>query len=180
MAATLIPVLGDQLSLGLSSLRDADRADSVVLMMEVGEEATYVRHHRRKLAYILSAMRHHALLLRKDGWTVEYVRLDDPDNTGDFTGEMARAVARHDPERIVVTEAGEWRVAAMLDMWQTLFGVPVEIRPDDRFIASHAMFDEWAARQANPVMEFFYREQRVRTGLLMDGAKPAGGVSTLR
>ena len=176
MALTLIPVLGDQLSLGLSSLRDQDRAASVVLMMEVGEETTYVRHHRRKLAYILSAMRHHALALRQAGWTEDYVRLDDPDNTGDFTGEIARAVARHDPDRIVVTEAGEWRVQAMLESWQTLFGVPVEVRSDDRFIASHAVFDEWMGRHANPVMEFFYREQRARTGLLMDGRKPAGGV----
>ena len=143
-AITLIPILGDQLSFGLSSLRDADPHASVLLMAEAEDETTYVRHHRRKLAYILSAMRHHAEALRERGWTVEYVALDDPENSHSFTGEVARACERHDVTRIVVTEAGEWRVQAMLDAWETLFGVPVEIRSDTRFIASHAEFQEWA------------------------------------
>ena len=171
----LVPILGDQLSLGVSALRDADPADTRVLMMEVADETTYVRHHKQKLAYILSAMRHHADALRAVGWTVDYVRLDDPDNSGSFTGEIARAIERHAPERIVVTEAGEWRVAAMLDAWQTLFGLPVEIRADTRFLASHADFAEWAERQKSLTMEWFYREMRAKTGLLMDGSKPEGG-----
>jgi deoxyribodipyrimidine photolyase-related protein len=172
----LIPILGDQLSHGISSLRGADPRDTIVLMMEVADETTYVRHHKQKLVYILSAMRHHAAALRKAGWTVDYVRLDDPANTGSFTGEIARAVERHTPDRIVVTEAGEWRVQAMLDSWETLFGLPVEIRGDDRFIASHAEFDAWAddGRKALTI-EFFYRDMRRKTGLLMDGSKPAGG-----
>jgi deoxyribodipyrimidine photolyase-related protein len=101
-------------------------------MMEVADETTYVRHHKRKIAFILSAMRHHALALREAGWTVDYVKLDDPENAGSFTGEIARAVARHAPERIIVTECGEWRVQAMLDAWETMFGIPVDVRADTR------------------------------------------------
>jgi deoxyribodipyrimidine photolyase-related protein len=171
----LVPILGDQLSFDLSSLQGTDPADTILLMMEVGDETTYVRHHRRKLAYILSAMRHHAEALREAGWRVDYTALDDADNTGSFNGEIARAIARHDADRIVVTEAGEWRVQAMLEAWQTLFGLPVEIRADTRFIASHAVFQQWAEGRSDLVMEYFYRDQRRRTGLLMDGAKPAGG-----
>ena len=172
---TLIPILGDQLSLGLSSLRGAYKATTRILMMEVADETSYVRHHKQKIAYILSAMRHHAELLRADGWHVDYVALDDPDNSGSFTGEVARAVARLNPDRIVVTEAGEWRVAAMIDAWETLFGVPVEIRSDDRFLASHAEFEAWAEDRKALRMEFFYREMRRKTGLLMDGKDPVGG-----
>jgi hypothetical protein len=172
---TLIPILGDQLSFSLASLQDADPATSLLLMMEVGDETTYVRHHRRKLAYILSAMRHHAVALEEAGWRVDYVKLDDSDNGGSFNGEIARAVARHRAERIVVTEAGEWRVQAMLEAWQTLFGIPVEIRTDTRFIASHAEFEAFAAARKDLVMEFFYREQRRKTGLLMHGTRPEGG-----
>lgn len=36
---SLIPILGDQLSLGISSLADVDPRDCVLLMMEAGEEA---------------------------------------------------------------------------------------------------------------------------------------------
>ena len=172
---TLVPVLGDQLSLDLSSLAQADPADSVVLMMEVAEETLYARHHKAKLVFILSAMRHHAESLRAAGWSVDYVRLDDPDNIGSFTGEVGRALARHGADRILVTEAGEWRVQAMLETWETLFGVPVAILPDDRFLCGHAEFDAWADRRKSLTMEWFYCEMRAKTGLLMDGSKPAGG-----
>jgi len=172
---TLIPILGDQLSLDLSALAGADPADSVLLMMEVADETGYVRHHRKKIVYILSAMRHHAAALIAAGWTVDYVRLDDPDAADSFTGEIARAIARHAPDRIVVTEAGEWRVAAMLDSWETLFGLPVDIRADTRFVASHADFADWADDRATLTMEYFYRLMRRRTDLLMEGDKPVGG-----
>jgi len=175
MERVLIPVLGDQLSLKLSSLADADPDTATILMMEVVEEATYVRHHPRKIAFLFAAMRHHAVALEAEGWSVDYVRLDDPDNAGSFTGEIARAVERHDPTRIVVTEAGEWRVQAMLEAWETIFGIPVSIRPDTRFLCSHDRFDAWAADRRELRMEFFYREMRRETGLLMDGAKPVGG-----
>ena len=172
---TLVPILGDQLSFDLSSLVDADPADTIVLMMELAEETGYVRHHKQKIAYILSAMRHHADALGQAGWRVEYVRLDDPDNSGSFTGEVVRAAERFGADRIVVTEAGEWRVAAMLDSWQTILGMPVAIRADTRFIATHAEFDTWAAARSELTMEFFYRDMRRKTGLLMNGKEPEGG-----
>jgi deoxyribodipyrimidine photolyase-related protein len=173
---TLIPILGDQLSVDLSSLRGADPAGSIVLMMEVAEETGYVRHHKAKIAYIFAAMRHHARALEEAGWRVDYVRLDDANNAGSFTGEIARAIERHGIERIVVTEAGEWRVQAMLESWQTLFGMAVEIRADDRFIASHAEFEDWAKARADLRMEYFYREMRRKTGLLLTAeGEPEGG-----
>ncbi|HIV78888.1 MAG TPA: cryptochrome/photolyase family protein, partial [Candidatus Sphingomonas excrementigallinarum] len=159
-APTLIPILGDQLSMNLSSLEGADPKNTVLLMMEVADETGYVRHHKAKIAYILSAMRHHAEALKRAGWRVDYVKLDDPDNAGSFTGEVARAVERHDPTRIVVTQAGEWRVAAMLEAWETMFGIPVDIRPDTRFIATQAEFEDWAKDRKELRMEFFYRLMR--------------------
>ena len=172
---TLIPVLGDQLSLSLSALRDQDQAACVVLMMEVVEETGYVRHHQQKIAYILSAMRHHADALRAAGWTVDYQRLDDAEAADSFTGAVAAGIARHAPDRIVVTEAGEWRVRAMLESWETLFGLPVAIRADDRFVAGHHDFEAWAEGRRELTMEYFYRDMRRRTGLLMDGETPTGG-----
>lgn len=172
----LVPVLGDQLSLDLASLRAVEKDKSVVLMMEVADETTYVKHHKAKIAFILSAMRHHALALREAGWTVDYVALDDPDNTGSFTGEVARAVARHGASAIHVTEAGEWRVRAMLESWADRFAIPVTIHEDDRFLCSHAEFDTWAAARKQMRMEFFYRDMRRKTGLLVDAhGQPEGG-----
>jgi deoxyribodipyrimidine photolyase-related protein len=166
--STLRIVLGDQLSRGLSSLRDYMPGDTV-LMMEVVEEATYVKHHKQKLVLILAAMRHFAEELRHHGFTVDYVRLDDPANTGSFTGEVQRAVARHTPSRLVVTEPGEWRVSEMMKGWNA------EILSDDRFFATPAAFAVWAKSRKQLRMEFFYRDMRRLSGLLMAGDDPVGG-----
>ncbi|WP_375290550.1 cryptochrome/photolyase family protein [Qipengyuania sp.] len=171
----LIPILGDQLTRTLASPRGQTKDNSVILMMEVWDEATYVRHHKQKIALIFSAMRHFAAELRDAGWRVDYVELDDPENAGSFTGEVARAVERHDPEKIRVVEAGEWRVQAAMDEWPDKFPCEVEILPDDRFSASKADFADWAEGRKQLRMEYFYRDLRERADLLMDGGKPVDG-----
>lgn len=173
---TIIPVLGDQLSRGLASLREVDRAAVVVLMMEVREETGYVRHHKKKIALIFSAMRHFAEELRNEGWTVDYVRLDDAKNLQSLTGEVTRAVARHGADAVRVVEAAEYRVRKMQDGWARKTGVTVEILEDDRFVCSVAEFLAWAEGRREYRMEYFYRDMRRRTGLLLtaDG-QPEGG-----
>jgi deoxyribodipyrimidine photolyase-related protein len=171
----LVLVLGDQLSLDLSSLRAANPKTDVILMVEVQEEATYVRHHQKKIAFIFSAMRHFAQDLAAKGWTVDYVKLDAPDNSGSFTGEIARAIKRHGPNALIVTEASEYRVAKMMTSWAKRFGLPVEIFPDDRFLASHDLFETWAQDRKQLRMEYFYRDMRKITGLLMENGAPVGG-----
>jgi len=173
-AAALRLVLGDQLSPALSALSGLDPACDVVLLVEVHDEATYVRHHQQKIVLIFSAMRHFAAELEARGVRVDYVRLDAPGNTGSFTGELERAVARHRPERVVVTEPGEWRVRRMMDGWRDALGLPVEIREDDRFLCSHEEFERWAQDRSSFRMEFFYRTLRRKTGWLMDGDHPVG------
>jgi deoxyribodipyrimidine photolyase-related protein len=171
----LVPVLGDQLTAGLSALAAADRTSAVVLMMEVTAEATSVRHHQKKIAFLFSAMRHFADELRTAGWTVDYVGIDDPENTQSFDGEVARAVRRHSASAILTTEAGEWRVIDGQRGWGALTGVRCDILPDDRFLASRTEFSAWAKGRKRFVMEDFYRVMRRKTGLLMDGDAPVGG-----
>jgi len=173
---TLIVLFGDQLSLNISSLDQQKPEDCIILMAELDEETGYVSHHKAKIAYILSAMRHHARTLQDRGWSVDYVKLDDAGNSGSFTGEIARAIERHDIGAIRVTEPGEWRVMAMVENWQERFGLPVTICPDARFLATHQDFADWAKGKKQLRMEFFYREMRRKTGLLLDeNGQPEGG-----
>ena len=171
----LIFVLGDQLSLSLSSLDGADPNHDVIVMCEVLEEASYVHHHKLKIALIFSAMRHFAAELRDRGFDVRYTKLDDPENSGSFTGEVMRAAKTMLPERIIATEAAEWRVLEAMGKWQGLLGVPVEMRADGRFLCSKADFQDWARDRRSLTMEYFYRDMRRRTGLLMNGNDPEGG-----
>ncbi|WP_150523619.1 cryptochrome/photolyase family protein [Roseibium sediminis] len=171
----LVLVMADQLSTTISSLRNFDPVQDHVLMVEVMEEATHVPHHRKKIVFLLSAMRHFATELGGRGWPISYVSLDDQNNTGSFTGEVARAVEQLSPQTIVLTRPGEWRVLQMAEAWTQLTGCPIEIREDDRFITSPDEFQRWAEGRKQLRMEYFYREIRRKTGLLMEAGKPAGG-----
>ena len=171
---TLLPIFADQLSLGLASLKYADKGTSHILMMEVYEEATTVAHHRKKLIFLFSAMRHFAAELRKAGWQVTYVPLDDPANTGSFTQEIRRFQAHNRIKTIVLTEPSEYRVLDIVKGWQNLLGVRVEILDDDRFLCDHQEFETWAKGRKQLRMEYFYREMRKKTGLLMNEDKPEG------
>tara|TARA_R110001599_G_scaffold39343_9_gene120228 strand:- start:6662 stop:8203 length:1542 start_codon:yes stop_codon:yes gene_type:complete len=171
----LILIFGDQLSPSISSLEGADKDKVRVLMVEVMEEATYVRHHKKKIAFLFSAMRHFAVTLRSSGWNVDYVELGDDGNTGSFIGELDRAILRHQPDRVRMTEPSEWRVRELVNSWQISTGFAVEICEDDRFICSHSEFETWVKGRKQLRMEYFYREMRKKTGLLMDAGKPVGG-----
>lgn len=171
----LIVILGDQLCPEISSLVGADKERDIVLMCEVMAEATYVGHHKKKITFIFSAMRHFANELREAGYQVRYTRIDDANNAGSFAGELKRAVEHMKPTSVCVTEPGEWRVLDEMKRWSETLNLPVAIRPDSRFLCSHDDFNRWAAGRKSLTMEFFYRDMRRRTGLLMRGEEPVGG-----
>ena len=176
MTVTLRLILGDQLSPGLSSLRGIDHERDTVLMAEVESEATYVRHHRKKLAFVFSAMRHFAAELEKEGVELRYVRLQDPKNGGSLAAEVERAFKDLDVQKLVVTAPGEWRLLKEIKSWHQKFGIPVEIREDARFLCSRSDFARWAEGRKELRMEHFYRWMRRQHGLLMESdGKPAGG-----
>lgn len=173
--AALRIVLGDQLTPNLPLLREGDPARDVVLMAEVMAEARYVHHHKKKLIFIFSSMRAFAQELRAAGWQVDYVTLDDPANSGSLTGEVVRAAARHNPRQIVTMAAAEHRVLALQGEWASRAKCPLLCLDDPRFICSRDQFASWAKGRKTLRMEFFYREMRRKTGLLMEGDQPAGG-----
>ncbi len=175
MTRQLILILGDQLSHAISSLRGADKTRDVILMCEVWDEATYVPHHKKKIAFIFSCMRHFAQELREDGWRIDYQTLEQTGAAGSFTSEVEKAITRHEPQSVVVTSPSEWRVLNMMQGWQALLRIPVEIIDDNRFICSPAEFAQWADGKKQLRMEYFYREMRRKTNLLMDNDEPMGG-----
>ncbi|MBC7480281.1 MAG: cryptochrome/photolyase family protein [Pseudorhodobacter sp.] len=167
----LILVLGDQLSDDLAALREADPTQDIVVMAEVMTEATPVPHHPQKIALVLTAMRKFAARLRERGFRVAYSRLDDPETGLSLPAELLRRAGETGADQVVVTTPGDWRLlAALQDM-----PLPLHLLPDVRFLCPAQVFADWAADRKSLRMEWFYRDMRRRTGLLMDGAEPAGG-----
>ncbi|MFN3606339.1 MAG: cryptochrome/photolyase family protein, partial [Cypionkella sp.] len=174
MVAPLIPprlilVLGDQLTPSLSALAGA-RPSDVVVMAEVMAEGTYAPHHPQKIALILSAMRKFANELRALGYNVAYSQLDDAENSQSIVGEIIRRAAEFGAAEVMATTPGDWRLRAALDACP----IPVTFLPDTRFICTEPEFVAWAEGRKQLRMEYFYRDMRRKTGLLMVGDKPFG------
>ena len=167
-------VLGDQLSDSLTSLNLLEPED-VVVMAEVWSEASYVKHHKQKIALIFSAMRHFADELTRTGRRVIYIELTDPDNTQSLISEVLRTQNMYQFDTWYVTEPGEWRLRQELESLVSRMEVPFEILLDDRFLCSHQEFAAFLEGRKQPRMEHFYRKIRQSTGLLMEGKNPVGG-----
>ena len=171
----LILILGDQLSHDLNSLKAADKAVDIVLMAELRSETGYVKHHKKKIAFLFSAMRHFAEELRADGWQVDYQQLSEPDTQYDFTAIVQQAILSHQPDQLIVTKPGEYRILQEMMNWEKILSCAVHLLEDDRFFAATEEFENWAEGRKQLRMEYFYREMRRKTGFLMEGEQPIGG-----
>lgn len=171
----LVIILGDQLNVEMSSLSGFNKATDVILMSEVHQEATYVKHHKKKIAFVFSAMRHFAKQLEDLSYQVIYVQYDAAENRGSLFEQTKWACAQQPFSAIKVSQPGEYRLVEEIAFWQSKLNLPVEVTADNRFIASQQFFVDWAEGRKQYRMEFFYRELRKKTGTLMDAKQPVGG-----
>ncbi|MCU7554153.1 cryptochrome/photolyase family protein [Alteromonas sp. ASW11-19] len=176
MSASLRLILGDQLTASLPIIEEADQSRDVFLLAEVREEATYVKHHKLKIAFLFSAMRHFAEQLTSDGFKVVYCRYDDSENQGSLLQQVKHTLSENSElSEVMVTEPGEYRLQQSMYQWEYQLGFPVTVLEDPRFFSTPEDFTQWAKGRKQLRMEFFYREMRKRYHVLMDGDAPVGG-----
>ncbi len=171
----LLVVLGDQLDLDAAAFDGFDPAQDAVWMAEVAEESTHVASSQPRTALFLAAMRHFALALQAAGRPLHYTRLDAPGNRGSLAAQLQADLERLQPRRIVMTAPGEWRVLQAIRAAAAAAGLALELREDRHFYVSVRDFAAHARGRKTLRLEFFYREQRRRQRVLMDGDAPAGG-----
>ncbi|MBV9820426.1 MAG: cryptochrome/photolyase family protein [Solirubrobacterales bacterium] len=160
MAGTTAWILGDQLSLANPALEGADR----VLLVQSTASLRARRYHRQKLQLVLVAMRHFADDLRERGVAVDLVHADS------LVAGLQRHRERRRPERVRLLRPSS------ADGARRLARLPgVEIAPGSLFLSDLEDFGRWADGRRRLVMEHFYRRQRRRLHLLMDGNEPVGG-----
>ncbi|GGK88904.1 deoxyribodipyrimidine photo-lyase [Salinibacterium xinjiangense] len=126
-------------------------------MLLVEARSVFGRHrmHRAKAHVMLSAIRHRAAEL---GSRVEFHQVDT----------YAEVIDGRTDLEVIDPTSYEAR--------SFVRSRPIEILPSRGFITTEAEFAVWAGgRKGRLLMEDFYRNTRVRTGLLMEGDAPAGG-----
>lgn len=172
---SLVIVLGDQLDPDAAAFDGFDPVQDMVWMAEVAEESTHVWSGQPRIALFLAAMRHFAAGLRAAGRPLDYRRLDDPGNRGTLAGELADAITRLRPQRLVMTAPGDWRVLQALRAVAAAKGLPLALRDDRHFYATVREFATHARGRRPLRLEYWYRELRRRHQVLMDGDEPVGG-----
>jgi deoxyribodipyrimidine photolyase-related protein len=168
-------ILWDQLSLNMTSLRGINAETDVILLAETKEEATFVKHHKKKIALLWSSMRHFKKDLESKGFKVSYVKYTDKENTQTLEGEITRAVQEHKPHSVFVSTPGDYRSSLILKDLKDSLDISLNILKDERFLCSIDEFSDWAKGKKALRMEFFYREMRRKHNILMDGKDPVGG-----
>lgn len=170
----LVIILGDQLDAASSALEGFDAQQDAVWMAEVDEESTHVLSSQQRTVVFLSAMRHFAEQLRALGYPVHYSEINAPGNTGTLAGELARVLQATQPQQLVMTAPGDWRVLQSLRAVARQQQRPLEVRDDTHFFCTVRDFARHAQGRSQLRLEYFYRELRRRTGILMDGDQPQG------
>ena len=173
--AQLLLVMGDQLSRNLASLQGADPASDIIVMGELSQEATSVRHHKQKIALIFSAMRHFAKEREDEGFTVYYQYYDQDNGASNFEELCRNAAERSGVSCVKMTKASEYRVVAWQEAFSATWDGDVTLCDDDRFLATREDFTRWAEGKKQLRMEFFYREMRRKYNVLLEEDKPVGG-----
>lgn len=169
-------IFWDQLSFSLSSLKDVG-SDDTILMCELREEVTRIRHHPKKIALWFSAMRHFAEELINKGINVRYIDFNNILNTHNLAQEVKRAVHSLSIKKIIVTEPGEYHLQQSIHSWKKSLGIDIEVRVDDRFLCSIEEFKKWASAKKELRMEYFYRNMRKKYNILMESdLQPTGGL----
>jgi deoxyribodipyrimidine photolyase-related protein len=175
---SLVLVLGDQLDAHAAAFDGFDPAIDAVWMAEVAEESTHVVSSQPRIGLFLAAMRHFAEALGAAGRTLHYTRLDAAGNRGSLAAQLRADIERLCPRRLVMTAPGDWRVLQALRTTAAACGLPLDVCEDRHFFCSVREFAAHARGRKALRMEYFYREQRQRHGILMtpdDGSKPLGG-----
>ena len=168
-------ILSDQLNESISSLYDLDPKSDLIKISEVWDQATFVKHHKKKLVLIFSSMRHFSEELQSKGFKVQYTKLDDPSKPFSLFSELKKEIQDSGIKKVIVTEPSEYRLLKEIETWESRLGIPVEIRPDNRFYCTHEDFNSWASDRKQLRLEYFYRMMRKENNILMNGENPEGG-----
>jgi deoxyribodipyrimidine photolyase-related protein len=170
----LVVILGDQLDSRSAALDGFDRTDDAAWMAEVPHESTKVRSHKARIALFLGAMRHFRDDLRWRGMRVEYRALEGPHAEPTLGEALAADLRRLRPQGVVLVQPGEWGVRREIERAIRGASLQPDVRPDRHFLCSPDEFARHAQGRKQLRMEFFYREMRRKTGVLVQDGKPVG------
>ncbi len=171
----LCVILADQLNQEITSLNDFDKDLDEILICELKKNFTDINHHKKKIVYQISCMRHFGIEMDRLGFKINYLKLDNPDNENSYTSEIMKLINDKGIDKVIVAEPSTYDEMESIKNWQNTIGIDVEIRKNDLFFCDIDEFKAWAEGRKELRLEFFYRMLRRKHNVLMNGDQPEGG-----
>ena len=153
----------DHLHRDYGVLREANPKEDLVVLVESKRMTSGRPWHPERLFFLISSARHFAAALEDEGFTVEYVKSK---TTIDGLKQVQK---KYGKLPVYCAEPSSFR------QFSELKNFGVNFIQNDFFLTSRELFRSWASAQKSYLMENFYRKQRVRLNVLVDGNKPLGG-----
>jgi len=144
--------------------------------MEVRQETDYVKHHIQKVIGFFAAMYNFARWLTKNGHQVYYLKINDTENRQSITENLDWIIQEFQISHFEYQYPDEYRLDQQLKQWIQDKRISNTVYDTEHFITTRTELQELFAGKKQLIMETFYRHQRKKTGVLMQGSKPAGGV----
>ncbi|MCF8552703.1 MAG: cryptochrome/photolyase family protein [Candidatus Planktophila sp.] len=153
----------DHLHRNFGALKEADPKNDVIAFVESARMTTGRNWHKERLFFLISSARHFAQSLEEEGFTVEYIK------AATTIGGLDAIKKKHKGLPITSAEPSSFR------QYEALEKYGVSFVPNDFFLTPRPLFHQWASEQKSYLMENFYRKQRTRLNILMEGKDPVGG-----
>ena len=153
----------DHLHRNFGALKGADPKEDVIALVESARMTMGRNWHKERLFFLISSARHFAKSLEDEGFTVEYFK------AATTIDGLNKIIEKHKNIPITCAEPSSFR------QFEALKNHGVSFVENDFFLTSRPLFSAWASDQKSYLMESFYRAQRIRLGILVEGNKPTGG-----
>ena len=162
MSLPTIWVFGDQLNRGIGALATATPLTHRVLFIESAAKISSQKWHIQRAHFIVASMRKFAHELRSAGFQVDYRMVK---SMGQGIKEHVREFA---PSEIMATEPNSYASRLLAH------DLGVRTVSSNQFLCHPSEYQGFLGARKSIKMEDFYRWQRKRLNVLMDGSEPTG------
>ena len=159
----IIYVPHDLLNKNYGALKFADKKNDLIVLIESARTINSKKWHSQRLQFIISSARHFAQELTESGYQVVYQK------SATTIEGLTKLGKEHKIDKFLTTYPTSFR------RLESFKNFPITFVDNDFFLTPITEFTDWAKSQKSFKMESFYRQQRVKLNVLMDGKAPLGG-----
>lgn len=171
---TLRLILGDQLNASHSWFKKI-QPNTLYIIAELKQEATYTKHHKQKIAVFFAAMEQFAQALIKEGHHVTHLTLDDTKAFKHLPALIRDLCKLHQIEQFEYQLPDEYRLRQQLQDLCKDLSIVSQAASSEHFYLPDDEINLYFNKGKRHRLETFYRKMRKRFNVLMEDDMPTGG-----